>query len=286
MGPLGWGHLPAREPCLGKDIAAYVDGQLPPEATQKAEAHLGRCERCRQSLDQQRALKARMGGTRNPTPPPTLLASLEEVPTTPGRTYSLLPSTIGAVMVLVGASLVVVAAAYALAPTQRAADPVRPSFDRFANLASSVSTPRRHLTSEDMDELHELGWPSQERLGPGFVRVDGHMHENREVVAQVYVGHNQSVLLFEQVGTLDDEAMGSFERHLIGDRLVWVREGEPRLVTWDSDGMIYTVVSNLRDEPLGQVLDDLPAPPKEPTVVDRVRSGLVRMSSWYPGSGS
>jgi hypothetical protein len=65
-----------------------------------------------------------------------------------------------------------------------------------------------------------------------------------------------------------------------------VREGEPRLVTWDSDGMIYTVVSNLRDEPLGQVLEDLPAPPKEPTVVDRVRSGLLRMSSWYPGSGA
>jgi hypothetical protein len=265
---------------LGEDIAAYVDGQLSPEAASKAEAHFERCERCRRSLEQQRALKARMCGTANPAPPPTLLASLEDVPTSPGRNYSLLPSTVGAAMVLVGASLVVVAAAYALAPTTRAADPVRPSFDRFVTLASSVSTPRRHLSSSDMDELHESGWPSQKRLGPGFVRVDGHLHENREVVAQVYVGHGESVLLFEQVGTLDDEAMESFERHLIADRLVWVREGHPRLVTWDSDGMVYTVVSELPDQPLGQLLDDLPPPPKEPTALDRVRSGLVRMSAW------
>ena len=265
---------------LGEDIAAYVDGQLSPDAVGKAEAHFERCERCRRSLEQQRALKARMCGTANPTPPPTLLASLEEVPTSPGRTYSLVPSAVGAAMVLVGASLVVVATAYAMAPTTRAADPVRPAFDRFVTLASSVSTPRRHLSSSDMDELHESGWPSQKRLGPGFIRVDGHLHENREVVAQVYVGHGESVLLFEQVGTLDDAAMGSFERHLIGDRIVWVREGERRLVTWDSDGMIYTVVSDLPDHHLGQLLEDLPAPPKEPTALDRVRSGVVRMSSW------
>jgi len=265
---------------LGEGIAAYVDGQLSPEAASKADAHFARCERCRRSLEQQRALKARICGSTNPVPPPTLLASLEDVPTSPGRVYSLLPSVIGTAMVLVGASFVVVAAAYALAPTAPAADPVRPAFDRFATLASSVSTPRRHLSSADMDELDESGWPSQERLGTGFIRVDGHLHENREVVAQVYVGHGESVLLFEQVGTLDDGAMESFERHLIADRLVWVREGRPRIVTWDSDGMIYSVVSNLPDQQVGQFLEDLPAPPQEPTVLDRVRSGLVRMSSW------
>ncbi len=264
---------------LGEDIAAYVDGQLSPETAAKAEAHFERCDRCRRSLEQQRALKTRMGGTATPTPPPTLLASLEDVPTSPGRDYSLVPSTIGAAMVLVGASLVVAAAAYALAPATRAADPVRPAFDRFVALASSVSAPRRHLSSSDMDELHESGWPSQERLGPGFFRVDGHLHENREVVAQVYVGHGESVLLFEQVGILDDAAMDSFERHLVADRLVWVREGHPRLVTWDSDGMVYTVVSDLPDQHLSQLLEDLPPPPKEPTALDRVRSGLVRMSS-------
>ena len=265
---------------LGEDIAAYVDGQLSPESAIKADAHFARCERCRRSLEQQRALKERIGGFTNPPPPPTLLASLEDVPTSPERHYSLLPSTLGAAMVLVGASLIVVATAYAMAPTTRAADPVQPAFDRFATLASSVSTPRRHLSSDDMDELDESGWPSQARLGPGFVRVDGHLHDNHEVVAQVYVGHGESVLLFEQVGTLDDAAMESFERHLVADRLVWVREGQPRIVSWDSDGMIYTVVSNLPDQHLGQFLEDLPAPLKEPTGLDRVRSGMLRMSSW------
>ena len=265
---------------LGEEIAAYLDGQLPPDAASKAEAHFADCGRCRHLLEQQRALKARIGGSTNPVPPPTLLASLEDVPTSPGRTYSLLPGVVGAAMVLVGASLVVVAAAYALAPSTRTADPVQPAFDRFATLASSVSTPRRHLSAADLDELDESGWPSEERIGPGFIRVDGHLHEDHEVVAQVYVGHGESVLLFEQVGTLDDAAVKSFERHLVADRLRWVREGRPRIVTWDSDGMIYTVVSNLPDQRLAQLLEDLPAPPKEPTALDRVRSGLVRMSSW------
>ena len=67
---------------------------------------------------------------------------------------------------------------------------------------------------------------------------------------------------------------------VVADRPVWVREGQPRIVTWDSDGMIYTLVSNLPDSVWAKFLEDLPAPPKEPTALERVRSGLVRMCSW------
>ena len=61
---------------------------------------------------------------------------------------------------------------------------------------------------------------------------------------------------------------------------VWVREGSPRVVTWDADGMVYTLVTNLTDSRLGECLADLPAPPPSPSPVERVGAGLVRMSSW------
>lgn len=265
---------------LGEDVAAYVDGQLSPEATDLADEHLARCERCRRSVVQQRALKERMSGRGIPLVPPSLLASLDAVPTSPPRSYSLLPGAIGAVLVLVGASLAVVAAAYALAPTSRPGDPVRPSFDKFAALASTSGGPHRHLSAADMDELDASGWPSQSSLGTGFLRVDGHLHDNHEVVAQSYVGHGEAVMLFEQVGSLADDALTGFRREVIADRSVWVRDGEPRIVTWDADGMVYTVVTRLPDAHLAPLLADLPAGPQPPSPLQRIRDGLVRMSSW------
>jgi hypothetical protein len=266
---------------LGEDVAAYVDGQLSVEAAQRADEHLAHCERCRRSVSQQRALKERMSGTPSPLLSPDLLASLGSVPHAPSRSHSLVPAAVGTFLVLVGASLAVVAAAYAFAPTTRDGDPVHPPFDRFAAMASaSALGPRQHLSTSAMDDLDASGWPSQQSLGTGFQRVDGHLHEDREVVAQAYVGHGESLLLFEQVGCLADEAVASFQRRVIADRSVWVQEGQPRIVTWDADGMVYTVVTRLADRHLAPLLADLPAGPRPPTPMERIRDGLVRISSW------
>lgn len=265
---------------LGDDVAAYVDGQLSPGAAQRADDHLGQCERCRQAVAQQRVLKQRMSGTGNPLLSPSLLASLGAVPVAPARSSSVLPGAIGAVMVLVGAAMLVTTAAYALAPSTKEGDPVRPPFDEFAAMASTAGGPQKHLSSSAMDELDASGWPSQQSLGTGFQRVDGHLHDNREVVAQAYVGHGESLLLFEQVGSLAEDALTAFQHRIIGDRSVWVRDSHPRVVTWDADGMVYTVVTRLADRYLGPLLADLPAGPPQPTPLDRIRNGLTRMASW------
>ncbi|HUP99135.1 MAG TPA: zf-HC2 domain-containing protein [Aeromicrobium sp.] len=265
---------------LGEDVAAYVDGQLSPEAAHRADGHLERCERCRRSVVQQRALKDRMSGSGIPLVPPSLLASLDAVPTAPRRPQSFLPGAIGAVLVLVGASLAVVTAAYALAPTTRPGDPVTPPFDEFAATASSSGGPHGHLSVADMDQLDASGWPSQANLGAGFRRVDGHLHDHHEVVAQAYVGHGEAVMLFEQVGRLADDALTDFRNRVIAGRSVWVRDTDPRVVTWDADGMVYTLVTRLADAHLAPLLADLPAGPKPPTPLERIRDGLVRMSSW------
>lgn len=265
---------------LGEDIAAFVDGQLSPEATAAADEHLAHCDRCQQAVLQQRLLKARMSGTASPQPRSDLVASLGALPGSSPRVYSTLPGVIGAALVLIGASMVVVAAAYAVAPTTRAADPVSPPFDRFVAMESTFGHPSQRLTEAAMDALDASGWPSKQHLGVGFFRVDGQMHAGREVVAQAYIGQGETLLLFEQVGTLDDDAVNSFEHRVVDDRPVWVRAGHPRVVTWDADGMVYTLVTNLADARLGELLSDLPAPPPAPSPVERVGAGLVRMSAW------
>lgn len=280
MAQRGWGHLPAREACLGADVAAYVDGQLSPEATVEADDHLERCERCRHAVSQQRMLKARMSGTPVPQPHADLLASLDAVPASGPRVRSVLPGTIAAMAVVFGASAAVLAAAYVFAPNPRAADPVAPQFNRFAAVASSFARPRKHLTTAAMDSLDDAGWPSREDLGLGFYRVDGHLHDGHEVVAQAYVGRGETLMLFEQVGTLDDASLKAFQRRVVADRPVWVREGRPRIITWDADGMIYTLVTQIPDTRLAELLGNLPAPPPPPSPIDRVGAGLVRMSSW------
>lgn len=264
---------------LGEDVAAFVDGQLPPAASAVAAEHLTQCEQCRHAVAQQRLLKARMSGA-VPEPRPHLIAALGALPASPRRTYSLVPGAIGALLVLIGASMVVVAAAYTVAPSEHSGDLVAPRFDRFAAISSSMARPSQHLSPAAMDALDASGWPSREKLGVGLFRVDGHLHDGRDVVAQVYIGHGDTLLLFEQVGALDESALRSFRREVVADRAVWVHHGHPRMVTWDADGMIYTVVSDLPDSRLGRLLDDLPAPPPPPTPVERIGAGLVRMTSW------
>jgi len=265
---------------LGEDIAAFVDGQLSPEAAAAADQHLEHCDRCQQAVRQQRLLKARMSGTSAPQPRSDLLASLGSLPASSPRVYSTLPGVIGAAMVLVGASMVVVAAAYALAPSTREADPVSPPFNRFVAMESNFGHPGQRLTAAAMNELDASGWPSKEHLGVGFFRVDGQMRAGREVVAPAYIGQGETLLLFEQVGTLDNDAVKSFRKRVVANRPVWVREGSPRVVTWDADGIFYTLVTNLSDSRLGELLTDLPAPPPSPSPMDRIGDGLVRMSAW------
>ncbi|HSI26695.1 MAG TPA: zf-HC2 domain-containing protein [Aeromicrobium sp.] len=264
---------------LGDDIAAYVDGQLPAPAMARADVHLADCERCQEAARQQRALKDRMRGG-DLLLPPGLVQALGALPTAPPRRTRSLQAAVGAAMVVVGAALAVVAVAYSVAPSRHIGDPVAPKPERLASISDAFNRPGRHLGDRALDELHRAGWPSQRRLGYDHYRLDGRMHDGEEVVAQMYVGRNDVLVLVEQVGALDVDSLQSWEPRTVGDREVWVREGTPRVLTWDSDGMVYAVVTSLSDGELAHLLDDLPAPEPEPTPLERIGDGLVRMTSW------
>lgn len=269
---------------LGDDVAAFVDGQLTPGATRAVESHLEDCELCRQAVRQQRLLKSRMGGVGHPVPPPGLVASLSTLPGSPtAQTPPRHPwwPFLGMGAVLLGASMAVVAVAYIVGPAAPAADEVEPPFDRYAaEFTGPDQRPSGSMTVAAMAELDEYGWPCRARLGGGLERVAGHYRDGQETVALVYSDGVDTLNLYEQAGALDPAAVEEFDRRVLAERHVWVREGRPRVVTWSADGVVYTVVTELGDDRVGQAITDLPRGPAQPDEVERVGDGLHRMTAW------
>lgn len=271
---------------LGNDVSAFVDGQLSPEAMDAAASHLEGCVDCRLAVHQQQQLKARMREVAAPEPPPGLLKSLSTLPQAPPSSPSWLSRVLGsaflgASLVVLGASMAVVAVAYIIgAPEDAVADEVTPPFDRYAAEYVEVGRPTGSLTTDAMDELDEYGWPCHARLGGGLERVAGRWQSRGSTVALVYAGDGQLLNLFEQTGVLSSDAIRGFEQRRYADHRVWVRDGRPRVVTWDADGITYTIVTDLDDAALTGAIADLPRPEDEPDLVQKVSNGLNRMTTW------
>jgi hypothetical protein len=53
---------------LGERVSDLVDGQLPPDAVERAHAHLVRCRECRDAVEAERLLKARLASLQGPAP--------------------------------------------------------------------------------------------------------------------------------------------------------------------------------------------------------------------------
>lgn len=75
-GPLSLGesHL------LPDAVVAYVDGELSPDAQQRAAGHLASCRGCAAEVDAQRSARAAVHSGAVPSIPAGLLASLESIP--------------------------------------------------------------------------------------------------------------------------------------------------------------------------------------------------------------
>lgn len=288
---------------LGADVAAFVDGQLSDAAMRDASAHLATCEACDKAVRQQRLLKSRMSTVMAPEPPAALLASLaglaaavdpperESWWTRLGRSMPL-----RAGVVLVSASLAVIAAAYVIGgPRERIGDEVVPPYERYAadfngpsavqagttSTGTSIGTSSGTAISEAaMVQLDSSGWPCHPTLAGDMHRVSGEYTDNAQVVALSYSDGWSTLNLFEQNGALDPSALDGFERTEMANSQVWVREGMPMIVTWDDDGTVFTIVSDADRHRIEQAVADLPEGTYDKDLGDRVGDGLSRMSAW------
>lgn len=273
---------------LGADVAAFVDGQLSEPATREALTHLQSCDACAKAVRQQRLLKSRMSTVKAPEPPPGLMASLAGLAAAPPppdswwvRVRHSVPFRAG--IVLVSASVAVVMTAYAVGGAgQQVGDEVAPPFNSYAaDFFGATAVSAGHvIEDETMNELDGSGWPCLTTLGGDLHRVSGAFADRGDVVALSYSNGSAKLNLFEQNGSLDRDSVKDFEQTEMGGSNVWVREGEPMLVTWDDDGVVYTIVTDADRGRVEQAVSQLPRGTHEETPTERVRDGLDRMTAW------
>ncbi len=272
---------------LGADVAAYVDGQLSDNAKRDADQHLEACDTCAKAVRQQRLLKSRMSTVTTPEPPAALLASLAGLAAQPpehqswwDRLRQSIPFKAG--VVVASASIAVMVAAYALggADDTTAGDKVSPPFDRYAaNFYGATAVQAGATISEArLDGLDHDGWPCHATLAGDLDRVSGSWTD--EGVALSYSDGTAKLNLFEQTGVLDTSSLEGFELSPLGSSDVWIREGSPLVVTWDHDGVVYTVVTDVDSGRVAQAVAELPRGSTSTSPVDRVGDGLTKMTAW------
>jgi anti-sigma factor RsiW len=276
-------------PHLGADVAAYVDGQLSEPAMRAAADHLEECDTCEKAVRQQRLLKSRMSTVMTPEPPAALLASLAGLASVPpqregwwARLGRSVPFRAG--VVLVSASLAVIATAYAVGGTgDRLGDEVAPPYNRYAADFSgrAAERPGEVITAAAMDDLTDFGWACHDVLAGDLHRVSGAYTDQEEVIALKYTDGYSRLNLFEQTGVLDVDQLDGFRPEQMAGSRVWVRDSTPMIVTWDDDGTVFTIVTDLPADRVGQAVSDLPSStPHERGIGGRVSDGLDRMSAW------
>lgn len=272
---------------LDRDVAAYVDGQLSPEATAAADAHVAVCSRCSAACAQQRLVKSRVSVGGVPGPPAELLASLSALPVTVRRETRLerlrRSPALGVAAVLMGASLVVAVLAFvAGSAEERMADPVDPAFASYVDdFHRGYGTTEGTMTMASLTELRDQGWSCLESLGTDLRLVDGRwLDRTAGVVSLTYTDGRDRLRLHEKVGTLDESVLEGFERRRVGDRTLWVRTGDPAVATWDADGKVFVAVTDLDAERLAAAVARLPEPREPRGTAGRVSDGLERMTSW------
>ncbi len=304
---------------LDDDVAAYVDGQLAPSAQDAARRHLQDCARCEEAVRAQRRLKERMSRAGDVAPPAALLAALvalpKEAPETvledPWWRRATRPGVWGAALVLIGASLVVVGAAYALGgPSRSSATLVSPPVERYVEeFATSSVSPQLseaeptsiasaatgsvagfvratdELSPAEMARLSANGWPCHPRLGDDLHREAGVLEPEAGTVSVSYTDGARRLVLHEHDGTLDPDAVPDLEQRRVGEQ--WVRLGERdglRVAVWDAEGVAYTLVTDLREDRLAEVLGELPSGSAPHGIGERVGAGLARVSDWLTPS--
>ncbi|MCW2801197.1 MAG: hypothetical protein JWQ70_2669 [Aeromicrobium sp.] len=273
---------------LGADVAAYVDGQLSETAMQAATRHLGTCDECAKAVRQQALLKSRMSTVATPAPPPRLLESLAGLASaTPvretwwERVCRSVPFRAG--LVVVGASVAVIVAAYAVgSPDGTTGDTVVPPYDRYAADFSGATTVDASNTISDatMSQLDGSGWPCLATLAGDLRRTSGSYVDHHETVALSYSNGDAKLNLYEQTGVLDHDSLDGFKAAKMGSALVWIRDGVPMLVTWDDDGVVYTIATNADRGRIARAVAELPKGAYRQGPVGRVGDGLSRMTSW------
>ena len=142
--------------------------------------------------------------------------------------------------------------------------------------------PTTRLSRSAAALLADEGWVCPERLSGDFRLLALRQLESREGVVQADYGDGLSaVSMFEQQGSLDATTLDGFRPANLQGRAVYVRDGLPTVVVWEAGARVFTLVTDVPAQSVGDLVTHLPgdAEPAHHGPMSRIGHGLTRLAS-------
>lgn len=144
---------------------------------------------------------------------------------------------------------------------------------------------------EEMDAGHAPalraeGWNCADRLTDSLRLYD--VHRDADALRFSYSDGLFNLSVFEQRGDLDPAAVNGYTAVTLPQGgVVHLRYGMPSYAVWSSGGIVYTLVGDIPYDVMDRVIRSLPhQPPDDGGPVERVSTGLAKMSMWLTPVGA
>jgi hypothetical protein len=87
--------------------------------------------------------------------------------------------------------------------------------------------------------------------------------------------------VFEERGSLDSSSLAGFRSVMYGGHLVYIKPGLPMVAVWESEGTVFTAVTDAPQQMAGNLISRLPHVDETPApgVTSRIGHGLTRLAS-------
>ncbi len=297
---------------LGSWISALVDGQLDAAATERALAHVAVCRLCADELAAARAARSALAAADEVRPADDLTARLlslcPQVPPAPSPQDPFAVPTSGvrgpalprdAAHALRGdvvarrssrrlllGSVAGVGAVAAVLFSLGARPVVAPSSHPAAVLgllavdgraADAEAVP---VSQDTVAWLRAHGWTFPRELPADWhVRAIRWSGDDRRVLEVELAAPSGTVVVTEQQGRLDTDALAGAPVRTVGGRQVHVLSTEPWLVAWQSEATVVQVVGTDGDEDVDAIVGAFPAGGYDDTVAGRIGRGWQTVTS-------
>lgn len=151
------------------------------------------------------------------------------------------------------------------------------------HLPPQVQTaPATTLSRSTAPALNDKGWTCPEWLAGDF-RLTG-LHQvdaDGGVMHADYTDGLSTVSVFQERGSLDSSSLAGFQSETVAERPVYVREGLPMTMVWQSGDTVVTLVTDAPEQTARQLLARFPRVDdnEPPDMVSRIGHGLSRLAS-------
>lgn len=139
------------------------------------------------------------------------------------------------------------------------------------------------LSTQYAPTLNDDGWACPQALPGDFDLTLLHSLEGRgDIVHAAYSDGLSTVSVFEQRGELDTSALSGY-RHVASDgSSMWIQEGLPTVVMWQSDDTVYTLLSDALPSTTAELVAALPhEPDSETSNGNRLGRGFTTIGSYF-----